>query len=92
MPRVASDAAAHIGRHITQRRLSIGMTQDQVAATSGIDSSNVRAYESGRGMPSIQSLVRIADALGADPGEFLSGLKPEQFATPADDGRRRRAN
>jgi transcriptional regulator with XRE-family HTH domain len=43
-------------------------------------------------MPSIQSLVRIADALGADPGEFLSGLKPEQFATPADDGRRRRAN
>lgn len=92
MPRVASDAAAHIGKQIAEHRMRASMTQDQVAASSGIDSSNVRAYESGRGMPSIQSLVRIAAALDTDPGEFLSGLKPEQFATPAEDGRRRRAN
>ncbi|HEY5222975.1 MAG TPA: helix-turn-helix transcriptional regulator [Microbacteriaceae bacterium] len=92
MPRVASDAAAHIGRRIADRRQSLGMTQDQVAVISEIDSSNVRAYESGRAMPSIQSLVRIAIALGVEPGELLRGLTLELFSAPAEDGRRRRAN
>lgn len=45
-----------------------GLTQDQVTVASDIDSSNVRAYETGRAMPSIQSLVRIAEALDVTPG------------------------
>lgn len=66
------------------------MTQDELAARSGIDSSNIRAYENGRAMPSIHSLVRIAAALGAPPGELLNGLTVELFATP--DPNRRRAS
>jgi transcriptional regulator with XRE-family HTH domain len=65
------------------------MTQDELAAATGIDSSNIRAYENGRAMPSVQSLVRIAYALGVDPGVLLDGLLPELFALSADDGRRR---
>lgn len=91
MPRVASDAAAHIGALIAEQRKRQGMTQDQVAVLSGIDSSNVRAYETGRSMPNIQSLVRVADALGVHPGELLDGLKPEMFAVNGSDGRRRSA-
>jgi transcriptional regulator with XRE-family HTH domain len=91
MPRVASDAAAHIGALIAEQRKRQGMTQDQVAVLSGIDSSNVRAYETGRSMPNIQSLVRVADALGVHPGELLDGLEPEMFAVKAADGRRRTA-
>jgi transcriptional regulator with XRE-family HTH domain len=67
------------------------LTQDQVAVLSEIDSSNVRAYESGRSTPNIQSLIRIAKALGVKPGELLEGLEPEMFTAPADDRRRRRA-
>jgi transcriptional regulator with XRE-family HTH domain len=91
MPRVASDAAAHIGGLIAAHRQRLGMTQDQVAVFSGIDSSNVRAYESGRSTPNIQSLVRIAKALGVNPGELLEGVEPEMFVVRLDD-RRRRAN
>ena len=58
------------------------------AVLSEIDSSNIRSYESGRSMLSIQTLLRIADALQRDPGDFLDGLTLEMFPVPANDGRR----
>ncbi len=89
MPRVATDAAAQIGRNVVKIRQAVGLTQDEVAAASGIDSSNIRAYEHGRAMPSIQSLLRIASALGAVPGELLEDVTLDMFGTPSHDGRRR---
>jgi transcriptional regulator with XRE-family HTH domain len=62
-----------------------------LAASSGIDSSNIRAYEGGRAMPSIHSLLRIAIALDAEPAALLKGLKLDHFETSEHDGRRRRA-
>ena len=91
MPRVPSDAAAHIGQCIARIRRDRGLTQDEVAASSGIDSSNVRAYESGRSMPSVHTLLRFADVLGVDPGELLAGLTLEMFVTDREDGRRTRS-
>lgn len=76
---------------MTELRQRRGMTQDEVAVQSAIDSSNVRAYESGRAMPSIQSLVRIATALHVDPGDLLRGLTPELFAANGGEDRRRKA-
>jgi transcriptional regulator with XRE-family HTH domain len=67
------------------------MTQDQIAADSGIDSSNIRAYETGRATPSIQSLTRIAEALNCEPGSLLEGLTSDLFAVAEHDGRRRDA-
>ena len=88
MSRVTSDAAAHIGRLIAERRRQIAITQDRLAAGSGIDLSNIRAYENGRAMPSIHSLVRMAVALGIDPGALLDGLTLALFTGKADDRRR----
>lgn len=73
---------------MAEKRKHQGMTQDQVAVLSGIDSSNVRAYESGRSTPNIQSLIRIAKALGVKPADLLDGVEPEMFAVKADDARR----
>lgn len=89
MPRVASEAAAFIGRRIGDRRRRLAVTQDELAAASGIDSSNIRAYENGRTMPNIQSLVRIAVALQVEPGTFIDGISIDLFAVPDHDGRRR---
>jgi transcriptional regulator with XRE-family HTH domain len=91
MPRVASPAAAHIGARIKGARESSTMTQDQLAVRSEIDSSNVRAYEAGRAMPSIHTLVRIADALRTPPGYFIDDLTLEMFPTAAADARRKNA-
>ena len=79
MSRVASDAAAFVGNLILDHRVRVGMTQDDLASASGIDSANIRAHEKGRSMPSIQTLVRIASALGIAPGKLVEGLTLELF-------------
>lgn len=89
MPRVASAAAAHLGRSVSAYRMRAGLTQDELAARTGIDSSNIRAYEGGRAMPNIYSLVRVAEGLGIPPGDLLDGLTLDLFATPGHDRRRR---
>ncbi|GAA5153531.1 hypothetical protein GCM10025768_23320 [Microbacterium pseudoresistens] len=89
MPRVPSPAAAHIGGRIRQAREAATLTQDGLAHVSGIDSSNIRAYESGRALPNLFTLVRIADAVGTDPGTLLAGLELEMFPVAASDARRR---
>lgn len=60
-----------------------------LAVLSGIDSSNIRSYESGRSILGILTLVRIAEALKAEPGFFLEELSSSDFASAATDGRRR---
>lgn len=89
MPRVASPAATHIGAHIIRYRTGMGRTQDQLAADTGIDSSNIRAYENGRALPSLHTLVRIAEALGVLPADLLEGLELDMFAASTADRRRR---
>lgn len=91
MPRVPSAAAATVGKRIAARRRQLTMTQDQLAVASGIDSANVRSYESGRSMMNMQSLIRIATALDIPPGDLIDGLTPEMFRqSPPGDGRLRR--
>jgi transcriptional regulator with XRE-family HTH domain len=76
---VSSAAAAHIGRRIHEARTRYSMTHDELAARTGIDSSNIRSYESGRAMPNIYTLLRIATALATPPSELLDGLTLEHF-------------
>ncbi len=67
-----------------------GLTQDDLAHLTRIDSSNIRGYEKGRAMMGIPTLVRIADALKIEPGMLLDGVTVEMFGAPAaGDGRRR---
>ncbi len=87
MPRVPSAAAAYVGERIKEARVRDTKTHDQLAADTGIDSSNIRSYESGRAMPNVSSLVRIADALHTTPGTFIDGLTLDLF--PAEAGRRK---
>ncbi|WP_460005143.1 helix-turn-helix domain-containing protein [Microbacterium xylanilyticum] len=89
MPRVPSAAAAHIGARIRRARESSTMTQDQLAAYSDIDSSNVRAYEAGRALPNVQTLVRLAEALKTPAGYFLEDLTLDMFPASTTDKRRR---
>lgn len=56
------------------------MTQDQLANATGMDPSNIRAFESGRGMPNVYTIVRLSQALLLEePGELLKGLHAELF-------------
>lgn len=74
---------------IAAERKRRGLTQDQLAVLSDIDSSNIRSYESGRSMLSILTLIRISEALKTEPGFFLEELTSEQFGNPIVSERRR---
>lgn len=84
MPRVATAAAAQIGANITQQRKARHLTVDQLAAATGIDSSNIRAYEAGRALTSLQSVVRIAEALDVESGLLLAGVDSAMFTRPKE--------
>ncbi|MFT4220467.1 MAG: helix-turn-helix domain-containing protein [Microbacterium sp.] len=76
-------------RRSSKARIKSSMTHDELAVRTGIDSSNIRSYESGRAMPSIHTIIRISQALDTEPGFFLHGLTLDHF-NPAP-ARRRKA-
>lgn len=83
MARTPSPAAALVGSRIKERRLELKLTQDQLAHACEIDPSNLRAYENGRGMPNVYTVVRLSSALLLkEPGELLEGLTLELFQQP----------
>ncbi|MEU4014887.1 helix-turn-helix transcriptional regulator [Microbacterium sp. NPDC028030] len=79
MARTSSAAAVQLGTTLRELRLQRGLTIDQLAAASGIDSSNVRSYERGRAMMNVKTLVRLAEALEAESGDLLSGVTAAIF-------------
>ncbi|MFE6735217.1 helix-turn-helix domain-containing protein [Microbacterium sp. NPDC057650] len=89
MPRVPSPAAVRIGELISAQRVHRGLTQDQLAVLSEIDSANIRGYEKGRSLMNIPTLIRIADALRITPGSLLDGVTVEMLPAPKPDARRR---
>jgi len=68
---------------IRARRAELGLSQAQLAAAAGIDSRQIRRYESGDQQPMLTVAVAIAKALGITVGE-LAG-EPTQRLTFAGD-------
>lgn len=55
-----------VGERIKSVRLEKGMTQKQVAIFCGMADSAIRKYESGKVMPKLETLRRIAGALNVE--------------------------
>lgn len=59
-----------IGKRIKAFRLARGMTQKELGAQMGVDQSTVRKYEAGKLNPKIETVKKIADALGLDMNDL----------------------
>lgn len=66
MSKPATISGETIGERIKAFRLARGMTQKELGAQMGIDQSTVRKYEAGKLNPKIETVKKIADALGVD--------------------------
>ena len=53
-----------LGDTIRQRRELLGLLQPQLAALSGISTRTIQLVEQGKGNPSLDTLVKLADPLG----------------------------
>lgn len=49
---------------LKQRRESLNVTQEQLAEISGVGLRTLKQFESGKGNPTLQTLYKLADALG----------------------------
>ena len=60
-----------VGEKIRLARRSRGLTQKEVADKCGMADSAIRKYESGKVIPKVKTLLRIAEALDCDPTFYL---------------------
>jgi transcriptional regulator with XRE-family HTH domain len=74
-----SKKALEIGARIAQARARKGLTQAQVAAGIGTTVGAVAQYETGRNMPAVVRLERIARALEVSTEWLLTGDEPDQL-------------
>lgn len=71
---MGSALQAEVGRRIRQRREAQGVSQEEFARRAGLARPFFGRIERGSQNISIETLAKIAVALGADMGEILAGL------------------
>ena len=76
----------HVARRIRERRLELGLTQQQLAELVGVTYQQAHKYEHGANRVSAGRLFAIAQVLGVEPGYFFEGLATK----PAPEPRERR--
>ena len=74
-----------IGQRLQQLRQQKRLTQREVAAAAGISTTHLSDLEHDRKRPSAPMVVRLARALGIEPGELFEALyAPETRVRDAD--------
>ncbi len=74
MPQPASDAALEFGRRVRERRIALGLSQERLAEGTELHWSFVGRIERGKANLTLRNILRVAEALGADPGDLMRGL------------------
>ena len=70
----ALDVDHYVSLRIRQRRIMLGLTQQQMAELIGVTYQQAHKYETGINRISAGRLYQIAQALGVEVGYFFEGL------------------
>src|SRR4051795_6279296 len=81
--KLAQDVDRHVARRIRERRLALGLTQQQLAELVGTTYQQAHKYEKGVNRIAAGRLHVIAGALGVEPGYFFEGLGEGEPARPS---------
>lgn len=73
----ALDIDHYVSMRIRQRRIMLGLTQQQMAELIGVTYQQAYKYETGINRISAGRLYQIAQALGVDIGYFFEDADPE---------------
>lgn len=68
-----AELAQYVGSRIRSRRTALGMSENDLAAKSGIDAVLIRAYEVGEGLPTAPDMIKMSRAFGVPLGFFFPG-------------------
>ena len=68
-----------IASQIRKYRLSVGMSQVELADAVGVSRNTIANYESGKTRPSVSYLFKMARALGCSMANFIEDADPPKF-------------
>lgn len=71
----AQDMDRYVGARIRERRIMLGLTQQQIAELVGVTYQQWHKYEKGINRIAAGRLSAIAQALGVEIGYFFEGMK-----------------
>lgn len=66
---------------VKERRNSLKVNQDLLAELSGVGLRTIKQFESGKGNPTLSTLVKLSDALGMEVVLKVKSLSPEDEAS-----------
>lgn len=69
-----------LGDRLKESRKQAGLTQEELATLVGVHPLTISHFETGRVVPSLDTLKRLAAALGVQPGVLLD----EPAESPAE--------
>ncbi len=78
----AQDIDRHVGARMRERRIMLGLTQQQMAELIGVTYQQAHKYEKGINRIAAGRLYTIAQALGVDVGYFFEGMDDERGFKP----------
>lgn len=76
------DIDRHVGARIRERRIMLGLTQQQLADLIGVTYQQAHKYERGLNRVSAARLFQIARVLSVPVSHFFEGLEQGQTAAP----------
>jgi transcriptional regulator with XRE-family HTH domain len=71
-----------LGKRIRELREGRGLTRVQLGVYAGVSTATVSLAENGRRTPNAETLVKLADALGVEPGDLFKEPVPLAQAPP----------
>ena len=76
------DVDRHVGIRMRERRIMLGLTQQQMAELIGVTYQQAHKYEKGINRIAAGRLFTIAHALGVDVSYFFDGMDSERSFKP----------
>ena len=78
----AQDVDRYVGARMRERRIMLGLTQQQMAELIGVTYQQAHKYEKGINRVAAGRLYNIAQALGVEVGYFFEGLESKEDFKP----------
>jgi transcriptional regulator with XRE-family HTH domain len=89
-PKLSRRVDDHVGARIRLRRILLGLTQEQLAASLNISYQQIQKYETGANRVSAGRLFQIAQRLAIDVAYFFDGIDPDLMPKGLPHGGRNR--
>jgi len=82
--------ARQFGANLARHRKDTGLSQEEVSFMAGVHRTEISQLERGFRVPRIDTLVKLAGALGVKPADLLEGMawEPGEIRTGRFEGSR----